>query len=111
MYEIDQSWEGFEWINADDGYRSIYSFMRHSKGAKKNLLFVCNFTTMARDEYRVGVPRKKHYKLILNSDEEKYGGPGEVRKKIYKAEAKECDGRPYSFAYKLPPYGVAVFEF
>jgi len=44
MYEMDQSWEGFEWINADDGYRSIYSFMRHSKGAKKNLLFVCNFT-------------------------------------------------------------------
>ena len=111
MYEQDQSWEGFEWINADDGYRSIYSFMRHSKGAKKNLLFVCNFTPMARDDYRVGVPRKKQYKLILNSDEEKYGGTGEVRKKIYKAEAKECDGRPYSFAYKLPPYGVAVFEF
>ena len=111
MYEMDQSWEGFEWINADDGYRSIYSFMRHSKGAKKNLLFVCNFTPMARDDYRVGVPRKKQYKLILNSDEEKYGGTGAARKKIYKAEKKECDGRPYSFAYKLPPYGVAVFEF
>ena len=111
MYEMDQSWEGFEWINADDGYRSIYSFMRHSKGAKKNLLFVCNFTPMARDDYRVGVPRKKQYKLILNSDEEKYGGTGADRKKIYKAEKKECDGRPYSFAYKLPPYGVAVFEF
>ena len=111
LYEYDCWPEGFEWINADDGYRSIYSFMRHSKGAKKNLLFVCNFTPMARDDYRVGVPRKKQYKLILNSDEEKYGGTGEVRKKIYKAEAKECDGRPYSFAYKLPPYGVAVFEF
>ena len=98
MYEMDQSWEGFEWINADDGYRSIYSFMRHSKGAKKNLLFVCNFTPMARDDYRVGVPRKKQYKLILNSDEEKYGGTGADRKKIYKAEKKECDGRPYSFA-------------
>ena len=81
MYEMDQSWEGFEWINADDGYRSIYSFMRHSKGAKKNLLFVCNFTPMARDDYRVGVPRKKQYKLILNSDEEKYGGTGEVDRK------------------------------
>ena len=111
LYEMDQSWEGFEWINADDGYRSIYSFMRHSKGAKRNLLFVCNFTPMARDDYRVGVPRKKQYKLILNSDEEKYGGTGADRKKIYKAEKKECDGRPYSFAYKLPPYGVAVFEF
>ena len=111
LYEMDQSWEGFEWINADDAYRSIYSFMRHSKDSKRNLLFVCNFTPMERADYRVGVPRKKQYKLILNSDDEKYGGTGEARPKTYKAEAKECDGRPYSFAYKLPPYGVAVFEF
>ena len=111
LYEMDQSWEGFEWINADDAYRSIYSFMRHSKDSKRNLLFVCNFTPMEREDYRVGVPRKKQYKLILNSDDEKYGGTGETRPKTYKAEAKECDGRPYSFAYKLPPYGVAVFEF
>ncbi len=111
MYEMDQSWEGFEWINADDGYRSIFSFMRHSKGGKRNLLFVCNFTPVERPDYRVGVPRRKQYKLILNSDEEKYGGNGEKRPLIYKAEKKECDGRPYSFGYKLPPYGVAVFEF
>ena len=111
LYEMDQSWEGFEWINADDTYRSIYSFMRHSKDKKRNLLFVCNFTPMARDDYRVGVPRKKQYKLILNSDDAKYGGTGEERPVVYKAEKKECDGRPYSFAYKLPPYGVAVFEF
>ncbi|MCI6059969.1 MAG: 1,4-alpha-glucan branching protein GlgB [Dorea sp.] len=111
LYEMDQSWEGFEWINADDTYRSIYSFMRHSKDKKRNLLFVCNFTPMARDDYRVGVPRKKQYKLILNSDDVKYGGTGEERPVVYKAEKKECDGRPYSFAYKLPPYGVAVFEF
>ena len=111
LYEMDQSWEGFEWINADDTYRSIYSFMRHSKDKKRNLLFVCNFTPMARDDYRVGVPRKKQYKLILNSDDVKYGGTGDERPVVYKAEKKECDGRPYSFAYKLPPYGVAVFEF
>ena len=111
LYEMDQSWEGFEWINADDTYRSIYSFMRHSKDKKRNLLFVCNFTPMARDDYRVGLPRKKQYKLILNSDDVKYGGTGEERPVVYKAEKKECDGRPYSFAYKLPPYGVAVFEF
>lgn len=111
MYEQDDTWEGFEWVNADDGDRSIYSFIRHSKGNKKNLLFVCNFTPMARDDYRVGVPRRKQYKLILNSDDKKYGGTGEERPQIYKAKKGECDGRPYSFAYKLPPYGVAVFEF
>ncbi len=111
MYELDDSWDGFEWINADDASRSIFSFVRHSRGKKKNLLFVCNFTPMARDDYRVGVPRKKQYKLIMNSDEEKYGGKGEERPEIYKAVKKECDGRPFSFAYKLPPYGVAIFEF
>lgn len=111
LYEMDGSWEGFEWINADDAYRSIFSFMRHSKDSKKNLLFVCNFTPMERADYRVGVPRRKQYKLVLNSDEEKYGGTGEVRPLVYKAVAQECDGRPYSFAYSLKPYGVAVFEF
>lgn len=111
LYEMDGSWEGFEWINADDAYRSIFSFMRHSKDSKKNLLFVCNFTPMERADYRVGVPRRKQYKLVLNSDEEKYGGTGEVRPLVYKAVAQECDGRPYSFAYSLKPYGVAIFEF
>ena len=111
MYELDCSPEGFEWVNADDAERSIYSFIRHSKDGKKNLLFVCNFTPMERTEYRVGVPRRKQYKLILDSDEKKYGGEGKVRPEIYKSVKKECDGRPFSFAYDLPPYGVAVFEF
>ncbi len=111
FYELDQSWKGFEWINADDAYRSIYSFVRHSKDNKKNLLFVINFTPMEWADYRVGVPVKKQYKLILNSDDVRYGGTGEERPLVYKAKKQECDGREYSFAYKLPPYGVAVFEF
>ena len=111
MYEQDQNWEGFEWVNADDAYRSIFSFIRHSRDNKKNLLFVCNFTPIAREDYRVGVPRRKQYKLIMNSDDVKYGGTGEERPEVYRAVKKECDGRPYSFAYKLPAYGVAIFEF
>ncbi|MFQ7310941.1 MAG: 1,4-alpha-glucan branching protein GlgB [Sellimonas sp.] len=111
MYEQDTNGYGFEWVNANDGYRSIFSFIRHSKYNKKNLLFVCNFTPMEWADYRVGVPRRKQYKLILNSDDKQYGGKGEERPLVYKAIKQECDGRPYSFAYKLPPYGVAVFEF
>ena len=111
LYEEDCSPEGFEWVNADDGYRSVYSFIRHSKDNKKNLLFVCNFTPMEWEDYRVGVSRRKQYKLILNSDEPQYGGKGEERPKVYKPEKQECDGRPYSIPYKLPPYGAAVFEF
>lgn len=110
MYEMDSDPAGFEWINADDCFRSIYSFMRHSKDGKKNLLFVCNFTPMERPDYRVGVPRRKQLKLVLNSDDEKYGGKGEERPLIYKPVKQECDGQKYSFAYPLPAYGVAVFE-
>lgn len=111
FYEQDNTWEGFEWINADDRDRSIYSFVRHAKGGKQNLLFVISFTPVAREDYRVGVPKRKQYRLILNSDEEKYGGTGKKRPAVYKAEKAECDGRPYSFAYPLPAYGVAIFEF
>ena len=111
LYECDGGWDGFQWINADDTDRSIYSFMRHSKDKKKNLLFVCNFTPIERTDYRVGVPLKKQYRLVMNSDELKYGGTGKQRPKVYKAEKKECDGREYSFGYELPPYGVAIFEF
>ena len=110
MYEMDSDPAGFQWINADDCFRSIYSFMRHSKDGKKNLLFVCNFTPMERPDYRVGVPRRKQLKLVLNSDDAKYGGQGEERPLIYKPVKQECDGQKYSFAYPLPAYGVAVFE-
>ena len=111
LYELDNDPAGFEWINKDDMFRSIFSFVRHSKDNKKNLLFVCNFTPMERADYRVGVPRKKQYKLILDSEELKYGGCGEVKPVIYKAEKQECDGRKNSFAFPLKPYEVAIFEF
>ena len=111
MYELDHSWEGFEWINADDADRSIFSFVRKSKDGKNNLLFVCNFTPVERTDYRVGVPKKKAYKLILDSDAKEFGGSGVGKPASYKAEKIECDGKPYSFAYPLSPYGVAVFKF
>ena len=73
LYELDNDPAGFEWINKDDIFRSIFSFVRHSKGKKKNLLFVCNFTPVAREDYRVGVPTKRQCKLVLNSDEKEIG--------------------------------------
>lgn len=111
MYQADCDPCGFEWINADDGDRSIFSFVRHSEDGKSNLLFVINFTPVARPDYRVGVPRRKQYRLVLNSDAAEFGGSGQERPEVYKAVKKECDGRTYSFAYDLPAYGVAVFKF
>ena len=111
MYELDSSWDGFEWINADDRDRSIFSFVRKSKDGKNNLLFVINFTPMARDDYRVGVLKRKQHKLVLNSESAEYNNTDTDRPLVYKPEKKECDGREYSFAYPLAPYGVAVFKF
>lgn len=111
MYELDDRVEGFEWINADDAYRNIFSFVRHGKSGRNNLLFVINFSPMARPDYRVGVPKKKKYTLILNSDDEKFGGSGAERPVTYTAVKSECDGRDFSFAYELPPYGIAIFKF
>ena len=113
LYSLDRSYDGFQWINADDADRSIFSFVRYDETKKKSLLFVMNFTPMAREDYRVGVPRKKQYKLILNSHDEKFGGNDivENRETVYKAAKGECDKQPFSFSYPLPPYGVAVFEF
>ena len=111
LYEYDCYPEGFEWINADDGDRSIFSFVRHSKSGKSNMLFVINFTPVERPDYRVGTTCRRKHTLVLSSDDKKFGGTGKRRPKEYKPAKKECDGRKYSFRYKLPAYGVAVFKF
>ena len=114
LYEQDTTWAGFEWMNANDYERSIFSFVRKSKDGKNNLLFVISFTPVERDDYRVGVPGRHTYKLVLNSADPQFGGTDTEDTKrplSYKAEKKPCDGRDYSIGYKLPPYGVAVFKF
>ena len=104
LYGMDNDPSGFEWINADDGDRSIYSFVRKSPTGRNNLLVVCNFTPVDRPDYRVGVPKKKQYTLLLDEN-------GMTAKKVFKAEKQECDNRPFSFAYPLPAYGVAIFQY
>ena len=111
LYEYDCYPEGFEWINADDGDRSIFSFVRHSESGKSNMLFIINFTPVERPDYRVGTTCRRKHTLVLSSDDKKFGGTGKRRTKEYKPAKKECDGRKYSFRYKLPAYGVAVFKF
>ena len=111
LYEYDCWPEGFEWINADDGDRSIFSFVRHSASGKNNMLFVINFTPVERPDYRVGTTCRRKHTLVLNSDDKKFGGKGKRRPKEYNPVKKECDGRKYSIQYKLPAYGVAVFKF
>ena len=111
LYEYDCWPEGFEWINANDGDRSIFSFVRHSENGNNNLLFVCNFTPVARPDYRVGTTCRRKHTLILNSDAAEFGGSGEEKPEVYKPQKKTADERKYSIAYDLPAYGVAIFKF
>ena len=111
MYEFDNCWDGFEWLNCDDKDRSTYSFFRKSSTGKNNLLFIINMTPIAWENYKLGVPKKKKYKLLLNSAEERFGGAGGVMPKEIMAVKEECDYRNYSITLDLPPYAAAGFVF
>lgn len=108
LYRLDNDWDGFQWINANDGDRSIFSFIRRDKTGKKNLLFIINFTPVSRPDYCIGVPKKGKYTLLLDNE---HGLFPSSSAPSYKSSAGECDGQPYSFSYPLPPYGTAVFRF
>jgi len=110
MYEVDRDWSGFQWINCDDNERSIYSFMRKSKDGKKKLLFVLNMTPIKRENFDVGVPGRKKAKLILNSDDVRFGGNGNEIPATITPKKEECDNLPYRITFDLPPFAAAVFE-
>ncbi len=111
MYEIDNDWSGFEWLNADDADRSTFSFIRKSRNGKNNLLFVLNMTPMTWEEYKVGVPKKGRYRLLLNSEENRFGGNGANILEELIAEAGECNYKDYHITFDLPPYCAAIFVF
>lgn len=111
MYEQDVSWEGFEWINANDSYRSIFSFVRKSKNGKNNMLFVINMTPMRYDGYKVGVPENRRFKLLLDSENKEFGGQGGIIPETITPVQEECDGRQLSIAFPLAPYQVAIFVY
>ncbi|MDO5132383.1 MAG: alpha amylase C-terminal domain-containing protein, partial [Eubacteriales bacterium] len=112
LYEIDNDWGGFEWINANDYERSIYTFLRKAPSSRKGLVFVLNMTPVKYEKYRVGVPVKGRYRLVLNSTEKQFGGfedtpvPAAIR-----ARSGLCDYREQYLEFDLPAYGGLVFEF
>ena len=111
LSENDNNWKSFEWINADDKDRSIYSYMRKSENGRNNILVVLNMTPMERKDYQLGVDKKKKYKLLLNSDDVDFGGNGGTIPKEITAKAVKCNNKPYSLTFDLPAYGAALFLF
>ena len=111
MYTIDNDWGRFEGLNADDADHSVYSFFRKDTTGRNNIMFVLNMTPMMWENYKVGVPRKKKYKLLLNSDDKRFGGNGHEIPAELTAVKETCNYKDYSISFDLPPYTAAVFVF
>jgi 1,4-alpha-glucan branching enzyme len=110
LHEMDFQPAGFEWVDCKDFQRSIISFLRRGKNPDDQLLFVCNFTPVVRQNYRVGVPREGYWKEILNSDVPLYGGSGQGNFGGLSTAPLSIHGRPYSLNITLPPLGMVVFQ-
>ena len=111
MYSIDNDWDGFEWLNADDCDHSVYSFYRKDRTGKNNIMFVINMTPMMWENYMIGVPKKKKYKLLLNSDDKRFGGSGHEIPAEINAVKGVCNYKDYNISFDLPPYTAAIFIF
>lgn len=109
MWQIDYSWDGFRWINADDNNSSVLSYIRKDKKGNSTIVMV-NFTPVARNDYTIGVEKYGNYKLVLNSDETQYGGWGNEIRTQYKAKVQEANGMPYAIDVDLPGLSVLYIE-
>lgn len=110
FYEMDFNLSGFEWINCHDGEQSIISFIRRGENEKDILIFICNFTPVVREHYRIGVPFEGYYTELLNSDSEYYGGSNVGNNGGIYADNICCHDKPYSIGIKVPPLSVVVFK-
>ena len=109
LYEKQFSKEGFEWISHDDAENSVIAYIRKGTNEHQNVLVICNFTPNVLENYRIGVPQKGKLVEILNTDNKKYGGSGQLNGSI-KIKKETFHGRRYSAEVKLPPLGVAIFK-
>ena len=111
FYYNDCDQMGFEWINCNDNEHSQISFIRRGSTAKDQLLFICNFTPVERENFWVGVPCLGSYTEVLNSDAEEFEGEGRVNKKPLQAIPGSCDGKEQYISFTLPPLSVVVFKY
>ncbi len=109
LHEKQFSPEGFQWIEHNDSENAVISYKRMGNNPDEDLIVVCNFTPVPRENYRVGVQKSKQMKLLFNSDETKYSGSG-IGKKTLKPTSKEWNGCPKSVNMTLPPLSVVVYK-
>src|SRR5215471_4729872 len=110
LHELDFDGGGFAWVDCSDFQRSVISFLRRGRNPADHLLFVCNFTPVVRQNYRVGVPRSGFWKELLNSDAPLYGGSGQGNFGGVEAVPLPLHGQPFSLNMTLPPLAVLVYQ-
>ncbi|MGN0545478.1 MAG: 1,4-alpha-glucan branching protein GlgB [Acutalibacteraceae bacterium] len=109
MWEIDYSWEGFSWISSDDSANSVIAFRRmDSKGDE--LIVVCNFTPITRENYRIGVPEKGAYRVVLNTDSPEFGGFDVKIQKTYTSKPIPMHSFKQSLSLTLPGMSVLYLK-
>ena len=106
--QFDQ--DGFEWIDYSDDQNSVMTYLRKGDHPSERLLVVVNLTPVPRENYRIGLPDCKTISVLLNSDDEKYGGSGNYQNKISKIEKKKHHGRKLSTVLNLPPLAAIIFS-
>ncbi len=110
MHEVDFSYDGFEWIDCNDSDHSVISFIRKGRDPGDILVFICNFTPVVYDDYRLGVPFEAYYKELLNSDAELYGGSNVGNLGGVRADSIQHMQKPYSIKVRIPPLAMVVFK-
>lgn len=111
FFSANYSWEGFEWIDADNANQSIISFVRKdAEDSDAKLVVLLNFDVAAHENFRIGVPTLGSYQEILNSDAEEFGGSGVVNTGVLEAEDEPWNGRDASLVVRIPPLGGMVLK-
>ena len=110
FWERDDGYDGFCWIDADNGDQSIFSFVRYSNSDKDFLMFICNFTPVGYDVFRIGVPRFCDYTEVINTDNELFGGSGNINSGIIKPEPIPMHGQSSSIVIKIPSNGGIILK-
>ena len=109
LYEVDDGWAGFQWIDADNAEQSILSFRRIDKRGRE-LVVIVNFTPATYRDFRQGLPYHGVWEEVFNSDKTDYGGSGVTNDAPIKTERIAMHGQPASAVLSVPPLGAVILK-
>ncbi|RZK57393.1 MAG: 1,4-alpha-glucan branching protein GlgB [Pedobacter sp.] len=110
LYHFNFSYEGFEWMDADDANNSVFIYQRKAEKAKDTLVIVLNLTPVYLQDFRIGMPTKGKWKEIFNSDEEQFFGGGNVNEGLFVTENESIHNQKQSVVINIPPLGITIFK-